>query len=327
MPQLLILAGYFTLNKLILGAWVGHYGEGIHLNFNLPSMAGNLLKYFLKYLLFWREWTHGAREKLMLFCDKPAVGWMVLGLLLVFAGLVFFKKMSVRWRTAGLFWLLFFAVLLPVSNLYVAWILQGENDRYGYLASLFFFTGISVLIFRLPKFWRIGLFGVWLCLSLFFLHRTTSYWQNGARIFYSLLEDFRWQEVEEVYVLAFPENYRGIPLFKDFSREDRALGDALKYAAGKQVKGKIYQIAQFNMTSPGDGVSVQQDSTNHFTVSFNQWGNWWWRNGIGTGDYETEAYQFKVEGNGSKVFLKKPKAGTVVVFSVGGKWEALINHH
>jgi hypothetical protein len=321
-PQSLLLALYFLLNKLLLGGWVGHYGAAVHLKFNLPAIAGNLLKYFTKYGLFWREWPHGKKEALVQFFDQPAIGWaaLAIGTTLLAAGVYFYKKCPFRLRQTGVWWLLFFVALLPVSNLYVAWVLHGENDRYGYFASLFFFMGLTALLHFLPKILRYGAFAILLLLSVYFLNRTVSFWENGSRIFYSLLEDFRWQSAPEVYVLAFPENYAGIPIFKDFSRQDLALKDALKYSAGKEVKGRIYQIAQFNMNSPEDGVNVKTASLNHFAVTFNQWGNWWWRNGIGTWNYETEKYRFTLEGNSSKVEIKEPAPGAVYIYSVGGKW-------
>jgi len=322
LPQSLLLSLYFLLNKLLLGGWVGHYGAAVHLKFNLPAIVGNLLKYFTKYGLFWREWPHGKKEALVQFFDQPAVGWAALatGAALLAAGVYFYKKCPFRLRQTGVGWLLFFAALLPVSNLYVAWVLHGENDRYGYFASVFFFMGLTALLFYLPRILRYGAFATLLLLSVYFMNRTVRFWGNGSRIFYSLLEDFRWQNAPEVYVLAFPENYAGIPVFKDFSRQDLAPKDALKYSAGKELKGQVYQIAQFNMNSPEDGVSVKTGSTNRFSVTFNQWGNWWWRNGIGTWNYETGKYRFTVEGNGSKVEIKDPAAGAVFIYSIGGKW-------
>jgi hypothetical protein len=320
MPQALFLAAYFLLNKLVLGSWVGHYGEGVHLSFNLREMTANALKYFFKYLLFWREWSHESKGALMHFLEKPAVAygfWVLVALLLA----VFLKKKTKRTGTPGLWWSMFFAAILPVSNLYVMWLLQGENDRYGYLASLFFFMGLASLLVRLPRVVVLPVFVAWLSASVFFLYRMTGNWQQSAQVYYSLLDDFRWENVPEVYVLAFPENYRGLQLFKDFSKKDRVLKDALRYSASKETAGKFYQVAQFNMTTPEDGVSVEVSDSTHLTVTFNQWGNWWWRNGIGTGDYETERYRFKVAGNGYQLELKQPVEQVVFIFTVGGKWQ------
>ncbi|MBI5916108.1 MAG: hypothetical protein HY842_12095 [Bacteroidetes bacterium] len=326
LPHVLLLAGYFLLNKLLLGGWVGHYGEGVHLNFDLRNLAANCLKYFSKYLLFWRDWPHGWKEALMQFFEKPAVayGGLALGVLAVVATVVFFKKIQARFRAAALSWALFFLALAPVANLYVAWILQGENDRYGYLASLFFLIGLVALLQFFPRWLRCGLLAAWLLVSVFLLQKMSVNWQQSACIVNGLLRDFRWPDAPEVYVLAFPENYNGVPMFKDFSRKNLALKHALRYVGGQKPVGDFYQIAQINLTSPTDGLTANLDSVGVFRLQFKQWGNWWWLHGIGTGDYQTEQYRFRTDGNGCRVELKKPpKPGAVFIYSDGGRWRDL----
>ncbi|MBI1227846.1 MAG: hypothetical protein GC192_21615 [Bacteroidetes bacterium] len=326
-PHLILVAGYFLLNKLILGGWAGHYGEAVHLNFDLRNIGANCLKYFTKYLLWWREWPHGGKERFILFFEKPVMAWSGLTLgVVALAALVFYKKTPSKLRLVGISWLLFFLALAPVANLYVAYILQGENDRYGYLPSLFFFFGLVVLFDSFPRWLRNGLFATWLLASTFFLQKMTGYWQQSARITTSLLDDFRWQEASEVYVLAMPENYHGIPMFKDFSRENLALKHALHYLANKPSDAQFYQVAQFNLTNTTNGFTASRDSTaGIFRLQFNQWGNWWWLYGMGLGDYQTEQYRFRTDGNGCRVEMKQwpPKPGTVFIVAQGGRWEEL----
>lgn len=324
LPQVGILAGYFILNKITFGAWTGHYGEDVHLQFDLQDIASTCLKYFSKYLFFWRDLPHPYKESLMQFFEKPTVAWggLVIGLLVLGAGIVFYKKLSPGLRVVGLSWSLFFLALLPVANLYVAWILHGENDRYGYFASLFFLIGLVAVLQFLHLYIRYGFFACLLMISIFYLQRMTTYWQESTRIVNGLLKDFRWSDAPEVYVLAFPDNYQGVPMFKDFSHQNSTLKDALKYLANKPTKGIFYQVAQFNMTSPEDGLRVETDTAGVFHVQFNQWGNWWWLHGIGTWNYETEQYRFSVDGNGSKVEMKKaPVQGAVFIYSTGKAWE------
>ncbi|MBK9014600.1 MAG: hypothetical protein IPM82_11260 [Saprospiraceae bacterium] len=335
LPYALLLLIYFLLNKLILGGWAGHYGEAVHLNFDLRIIAANCLKYFTKYLLFWREWPHGGKEWLVLFFEKPAVAWsgLAVGLLAV----SWLIKTSGRYKTsptlvakklrlAGIGWLLFFLALAPVANLYVAYVLNGENDRYGYLPSLFFFIGLVALLDFFPRWLRNGLFAAWLVVSIFFLQKMTVYWHQSARIVSSLLADFRWQDAPEVYVLASPENLHGVPMFKDFSRENLALKHALRYLADKPAAGDFYQVAQFNLTAPTDGFTASRDSTTGiFRLQFKQWGNWWWLYGMGLGDYQTAQYRFRTDGNGCRVEMKQwpPKPGAVFIVAQGDRWEEI----
>lgn len=324
LPQVLLLAGYFLLNKLLIGGWVGHYGESTHLHFDLRAIASNCLKYFTKYLLYWREWPHPPKERLQLLADQPGLAYAALGLAVavVAAGFAFFNRLSSTGRLAWAGWLLFFTALLPVSNLYVAYLLHGENDRYGYLASLFFYMGLVALLWKLPRVPRGVLLAVLLALSATGLHRITVGWQQNAALVQSLLGGFRWEAAPEVYLLASPDNLDGLPLFKDFSRKNLAVKHALRYVGGKQPVGEFFQIAQFNMASPSDGLSASVDSAGVVHLQFQQWGNWWWLHGLGLGAYETDRYRFTPDGNGCRIELTAaPADGAVFLFPVGGEWQ------
>ncbi len=325
-PFFILSAVYFLLNKIILGTWVGHYGEGVHLNFEIKAIAANCLKYFSKYLIYWREWNHPLKESFIGFCDSPigAYSFLTVGLVLFFIGIYYYKRMNKKWRATWLSVVLFFVALAPVSNLYVSWILHGENDRYGYFASLFFFIGLVALFQYFEKGIRYGLYIILIIVSVSFLNRINEYWENSTKIVRGLLNDFRWENNSEIYVLAFPENYKGIPMFKDFSRQDLALKHALKYSANKMTDGKFHQVAQFNMNSPADGLAATVDSNNVVKLEFHEWGSWWWRNGIGTGSYETDNYIFKPVPKGCEIILKNTAEDAVFIYSDGDAWREII---
>ena len=85
---------------------------------------------------------------------------------------------------------LFFIALAPVSNLFVAWVLHGENDRYGYLASLFFFIALVALFQFLEKWLKYGLYFILICVSISFSNQLTGFWKNSSDVVTSLLADF-----------------------------------------------------------------------------------------------------------------------------------------
>ena len=58
LPQLILLIGWFSLNKFYLGHWVGHYGSATHLQLRPAAMFGTEMKYFVKYLGFARYTDH-----------------------------------------------------------------------------------------------------------------------------------------------------------------------------------------------------------------------------------------------------------------------------
>ncbi|HFA50359.1 MAG TPA: hypothetical protein ENJ95_15205 [Bacteroidetes bacterium] len=324
-PFFILSAIYFLMNKIILGGWVGHYGEGVHLNFSIKPIAANYLKYFSKYLVFWREWPHLIKEQLIKTCDTGFIAYIFLfiGIAIIIAGIVFYKKINNKIKAVGFLWLLFFLALAPVSNLYVAWILHGENDRYGYFASLFFYMGMVALFQYFNKKIRYVFYAALLGISIFNLIKINNYWSESEKVVHGLLNDFRWENNSEIYVLAFPENYKGIPMFKDFSRKDLSLKGALKYMADKKPKGRFYQVAQFNMFDKNNGLTATVDSGKLIKLSFHEWGSWWWRNGIGTGAYEREQYDFKPVPKGCEIKIKKAAEDAVFIFSDGDKWREI----
>ena len=324
-PQLSLVALWATLNRLLFGSLVGHYGAAVHLRFYPPEIAATLSKYFLKYLLFWRHWPHTHKEALIKWLDQPAAGWALFfaglaALLLLFFSL---RKISIQARLPLAALLAFFAALLPVSNLYVSWLLYGENDRYGYLASFFFFLALLALLAQ----WRWQVWQwLWPLVALLFFfacRQQVRLWQHSSEVQQKVLLTWQWNSEPEVYVLAYPENYCGIPIFRDFSGRDAALVNSLNYLAGIHPRGRIYEVAQFNLATPADAVRVEKADAASFKVRFLQWGNWWWRRGIGTGNYETPRYHFTVDGNGSLVVLKKTAPGAVVVWWAGNSWQSM----
>ena len=91
---------YFILNKVLLGGWVGHYGEGVHLNFEIKNIAANCLKYFSKYLSFWRDWNHTAKEAFVNFCESPLAAygffWSMYNSI-CWGGYIFYRKLNDNW--------------------------------------------------------------------------------------------------------------------------------------------------------------------------------------------------------------------------------------
>ncbi len=325
LPQAVLLAGYFLTARAVLGHWVGHYGASVHLRFVPAEMAANILRYFLKYLVFWREFPFRIREAWVGACGEP--GWLVAAA--VVAGLLvgyrLHRSADPDRRSGLLVWAMFLAALAPLANLYVAWMQQGENDRYGYLASVFLYMGLAGGLQRLRRPFRFVLFGVWFLLGLFFLHRLNLDWARSTGVVRGLLAGYRWaHDDRDVFLLAFPENYKGLPMFRDYSGADLSWRHALQYLSGKEIAGRVDQVAQYNMNFPGDGVHARWKDAATIEMTFGQWGNWWWRHGVGTQVHETGRYRFEARGNGAVVtFLSPPGPAALFLYVDGGRWREL----
>jgi hypothetical protein len=323
LPPLGLLVVYFLSRRWLLGSWIGYYGAEVHLNTDPTLIAGNVLKYATKFLTFWRYWPHTYKESLYRAFENPVILWPIVGILLLFLTYLIlrFQKWSVRWKSITAWALAFGLALGPVANLYCGYILHVENDRYGYLAAGFFALLLAQMMAMLPKWGKWIPAIIWIGLSAYFLQQTNRWWYQSDQVYKSLLDDFRWEDAPEVYVLAAPDNYKGILQFKDYSGEDVTIKDALEYIAGKKVNAMIYQVGQFNMASPTDGVKVNQAGENQLKIEFNQWGNWWWRNGIGTGSYKTPQYRFELQDLSYQFDYLNVHPEAVFIYSDGGKWK------
>lgn len=323
LPQLLLITGYFILHKIILGAWVGHYGAVVHLRLVPAEILANVFKYLAKYLLFARYWEHSYKTALFTDIDKNVWLFTFLFGALAIAYIWFYKKLSPPIKLAGWFLLAFFITLLPIINLYFNYLLHIENDRYGYLPSMFFALFLMTAASTLPRWLAYGVFAIYLSISGYYLQRTNHIWSDATEVYYSLLNDFRWYDKKEVYVLNLPDNLQGSLLFRDYALKDSTLKDALRYIGQRPYNGIVHEVAQYNMTMISDGVSAERKNNNTIFVTFNQWGNWWWRGGIGASAYEQETFSFTPNGQSYELHLTKPSKDAVFIYQKGGKWEEL----
>ncbi len=324
LPQFILMGGYFLLNKWIIGSWIGHYGATTHLKFSLTTMSDTLLKYGIKYLFFVRSYPHQWKQQIFNFCDDYSVG--LLGLIVIFSLFFLVYKKQGNQKNTVIYLSLgtaFGLALLPVLNLYFYWIQAIENDRYGYLPSVFGLMLLTFFLFQLPKFLRYILLTIYFMISLSLLIQTNQTWKESTTVFYSLLEDYRWQDAENVVILNVPDNYQGAYMFRIIGRKS-GFQDALTTIHQQKIKGKIWEVAQYNMTRPTDGVQILKKTPNQLKVTFNQWGNWFWRNGIGAGPtHQRSIYTAHFKGQYYLLDLKNPPANTVYIYQDGKEWKEL----
>ena len=56
-------------------------------------------------------------------------------------------------------------------------------------------------------------------------------------------------------------------------------------------------------------------------VTFNQWGNWWHRNGIGASGYENEYYKVEILDYPYLITFKQLPEGSVIIYQDGMVWK------
>ncbi len=325
LPQVGIIGIYFILQKIIFRAWVGHYGAETHLNFDPTLIFGNLLKYTSKYLVFSRNIPHQLKDTLYSNLDSPwAWGTFMFSIVLAFIySIVKWEKLTKKAHLAWIFAAFYFVALLPILNIFFFHVLHIENDRYGYLPSVFLYLLLVLLLSNFPK-WLSGIIvGIYLVFSIQFTLKNTNSWASGDKVFRGLLEDYRWQEAENVYVLTVPDNFEGAGMFRRYRRQDSSLRDALEYMYDKNPQGNLHEIAHFNQRKLTGDFTAEKDSTGLITLKFAYYGSWFWDCGHGTSGYETDDFEFRTKGMKAKIRIKNPKPDDIVIFSNGTKWEEI----
>ena len=325
LPQFVMLGIYFLLNRLILGQWIGHYGAETHLRFPIREMLNNFINFSLKLLGFVRYYEHDWKEHLFSLVNQPIYFYGIIVFLILCSALLIraYLKGHHKARLLIAFGLLYSLALAPIINLHFNYLLHIENDRYNYLASVFFYPFLTLLIHYLPRylFWSLTL--IYLLCSLYFVQLTNGYWKKSTQVYHSLLDTFDEYDAPAVLLLNLPDNLNGAVMFRDYSKENRAFRDALYHLKGKSCPEATYEVAQYNMTRPSNGATLTHEpSPPDIKVEFNQWGNWWWNNGIGLGSgYETP--QFKLTNHGHHYILSPLNLpeGSVFLIQDGNSWK------
>lgn len=317
-----LFGAYLVFNKLTLGTIVGHYGSGVHLNIDLLVMAETEIKYVVKHLFYARFYSFQTKQLLFdQILSLPEIAFFGICILIGLAIVYFIKikKLTAKWHLAffGLLGTILFT--LPIANMYFTHLHIGMNDRYSYIPVAFIIVMLIALLSELPRWLKYGIVGLMLILNVFFQQETLRYWRISADVLNSLKEDFRWHDAPYVFILNSPDNYKGIVMTTNY--EESGIDELIDNQTARPYNGVMYDVFQFNMTAPDDGVKVEQTGPMQLKVTFNQWGNWWHRYGIGASSYENEFYKVELLEYPYLLTFKKLPEGSVIIYQDGRKWK------
>lgn len=327
MIPFIILGLFLLLHKLSIGSVVGHYGAEVHTQFIFSEIFSNALRYFLSYAVFFEYFDYGYKDFASVQFLKFAIPLFILVAIVVLAFLFKMYKKNRKYSVLlGLSLVLGFLSLAPISNLYYAYLFPIENDRYGYLASLFFYFFIVLLLFLIKKSnLRKLILLVFFGLNIFFLIGNINTFSKSSQLAWNLLNDFRWFE-EDVIILVDPQSFGGAKMFGT-ETDTSSFAQSLFLHTQKDRRANVHLVYQMNYTQLDNTVVVEKRAENQYKVTLAQWGNWFWKNNQGAASFENDLFKLSLNRKGRQYFvidLKEKAKGMKVIYPKGDEWFEVI---
>ena len=144
--------------------------------------------------------------------------------------------------------------------------------------------------------------------------------QQAGTIAHSLTESYRWYDDPQVRLITIPDNYKGVYLFADYHKESaETFIESLKIFGTEPLQSEIIEYSHFIQAAPADSFKLRQERDT-FWLEFNQYGNWFLRNGIGFIDYETDEVKATRANNILRVELKDT-TDRIYIIPQAGEWK------
>ena len=316
LPLVVLIGSFFLFTKIKLDQFIGHYG-GVHTNFDLALLGNSIYQYVLKFGLYFRYSLNESSNYILHWANDSTVSVIIFFVAALTSIILFVIK---RTRLLGLFLLLFFVALFPVLNLETPFNYSIQADRYGYLASAFFYAFVAIGLFGWTKkiyhFLMAGLF----ILHITLLQQTIGEWEKAEIIKQNIIEQFPNEREKEFFILNIPDNINGAYIFR------QGLWQALKIY--KQVnQSHINVVSWTNRREVIDPVHLSVDS-NRIEYRHHS-GTWIHHLGEGIQDRNRQYLQIdRAENNLSYTleFKNQPK-NFKVLYLDSLKWKEIELHH
>ncbi len=329
LPQAALLGGHLLAYRAVAGTWMAHNAYTTPGSDSLLSVMGRIWSNEFHLFGLGRFFSNDVRQFFYEHIGGKAGGALALGFIIALAaiGWLRFPRMGARGRVALLFAGFSIISLGIVLHFEPPRTMLVFNDRYLYFTAFFqsmlAAIGISWIWARFPRN-GYAFYALMLALMVAATEVLVLQWRHSAKAFWAVQDKFRWQDAPAVLLLNLPATYNGVGIIQ--SQVPSEFPDHLFVFHKPLPRGKVYDVAGYNMQHAWDGAHVKVDDSAHLTITLNQWGAWWWRGGFGAVDYENDTFavRFTDPGHYYQLTLKKPlPPGSVLLFQQGLEWRAV----
>lgn len=323
LTYVIVLILFLLLHKIKIGSFIGHYGAETHTKFILAQIIANLLGYISGYITFFDFYPHHIKIDILSSVNKYF--WVFLLLCLVAIIIIIYKKLLWNKKILVLILLCGLSIifLLPIINLFLT-IVQNENDRYGYLASIFIYATFAFVIYKLfSKRIAATLLIFYSIISLFMSVSNIKNYEIAGDITSNVINDFKWYNKSKIYILVQPENVNGVRMFTSLSENNSEFASSLLLEKGIDIKDKTELIYEMNVNNIEDSIKIKVINPSHLHVEIGNWGTWFWKHHNGATSYNSQNYYTEVSNNGLAfdIHFKNPiKNDEALIYYNKGKW-------
>ena len=325
-PELLMFCLRLVEFRMVYGGWVSRIGSDTVavaplIGFSKPA------KYIFHLLFLGRFFPHEIKQKVYLFCDEfksIVVFYSIVAIVCIYIA-ARFRSMSGKGKVASLLLVWVFITFVLVLPLWFGDLLLVTADRYSYFTCAFLYMLLSVFAaFITMQYIRVGIVTAYVLVNLRYAIQVSRYWGKSYRVNYGLLHDLPDAGDKIIVLLALPQSMHGIPMMGAGTESEYKMMHNL-LLPDKKINNKVYSALSYNMITPDDGAHVKVLSDNKVRVTLNQFGTWWWYNGQGAVNYETEDYWAYIMDVGYEydITLKKPASNYLLLYNVGDKWKVV----
>ena len=210
--------------------------------------------------------------------------------------------------------------IFPIVNLWFNDLLWYENDRYGYFASFHFYFFITILLFAFRRKYLHLLIVPLLIVNLFFSIKMIVQINHAGKIYNNLINSYEWHN-EDVAFVGIPQTYNGLYMFGNYDAEATSFKRAMELFGKKPITGRLTDISHFNMKRPADKIDIGIKDSVTLKIMHAQGGTWFWRNGKGLKNYESDDHKITLQGWYYDLELKSERARKMTYLSVvDGGW-------
>lgn len=327
-PMLCIFVLRMVEFRLLHGDWVSRIGSQTVLG-SSQGGYGKAGKYLFHLLFMGRFFSLEVREAVYAFCDGiwgRALVYGIGGVCLLW-GIIRFNKLSGRLQVMVplLLWLGMSLVL--VVPMWFGDMMLVIFDRYAYFAAAFLLMLLPLLLWGIPdKYLRVGLLVVFMLVNLRYAIQVNRYWWKSQKVIAGLLDSPPVEKSKTTILLNNPESMHGVPMLGAWPQSEYQLMHNLLQP--KPIKDEVYDVLAYNMLTPEDGAHVQVLNDSTLRVTLNQWGTWWWYEGVGGRSYENNEFVLDmVDGHFYNLTMKQPLNNYTFLYQVGDTWKVVDLHN